>query len=88
MVRCGREGICPDRDHPGLGDLISYLLTREMSADTWFCTLSDLDLNHRTVVQVFAGYTEPAGCDLDYNIIYIWIQVFVDPAFTCVHKRS
>ena len=87
-MRCGRDGIGPLRDHSRTGYVADDLGPRQMPADTGLCALAHLDLDCRAGFKIRLMYAETSARHLDDRIRSVYIEVFMQTAFTGVIKDA
>ena len=77
VMWCGGDGIGSLRYHPGSGDITYDLGTRQMTADTGLRTLSHLNFDGGTDLQIVFVNTKASGGNLNDGIFSIRIEIFM-----------
>ena len=84
MVGRRGNGVRSFRDHTGTGYISYDFRTGKMASDTWFCTLSDFDLNGCACLQIIRMDAKTAGSHLYDSIFAIAVKVLMQTAFSGV----
>ncbi len=88
VVRCRRNRVRTNRDHPGFRNTLEDLFARQMSSDARLCALADLDLYGCACIQVFRAYAEPARGALYYRVFSVPVKSLRQTAFPGVPEYA
>ena len=69
-------------DHPGAGNIADDFCSRQMSADSRFCSLAHFNLNGGSGIEVILMNAEAAGGYLNYGIFSIAIEILMEAPFS------
>src|SRR5512137_1521177 len=86
MMGCRTDRIASFRNHTCTGYISADLFARQMSADTGFCPLANLDLNGSATFKIIDINTKPPACYLDDHIFLVGVERFVKSTFSRPHE--
>ena len=84
VMRRGRNGVHPLRDHAGGGNGVGDLAAGQVPADARLRALPHLDLDRSRGLEIVFKYPEPARRDLHDGVLSVFIEIFMQAAFARV----